>query len=59
MDLHTGYETVEEWPVLCLVDGQPDEGEADGGAYRIESRMRWCKRPDGAAAAGGSTLAGG
>ncbi len=43
MDLHINYETVEEWPVICLVDGQPDEGEADPGAYRIDKRMRWDK----------------
>ncbi|MDE0216577.1 MAG: hypothetical protein OXN79_08395, partial [bacterium] len=29
MDLHVNYETVDEHPVVCLVDGQPDEGEAD------------------------------
>lgn len=47
MDLHVGYETVDEYPVQCLVDGEPDEGEADGDAYRIEGRMRWGRRPDG------------
>ena len=47
MDLHIGYETVEEWPVECRVDGEADEGYADGGAYRIEARMRWGEHPDG------------
>ena len=46
MDLHIGYETVEEWPVVCHVDGEADEGEADDGAYRIEARMRWSKHQD-------------
>ena len=41
MDLHIGYETVPEWPVTCLVDGRPDEGDADPDAYRIDGRMRW------------------
>ena len=41
IDLHVGYETVEEYPLTCLVDGEPDEGAADPGAYRIESKMRW------------------
>ena len=44
MDLHVNYETVDEYPVTCLVDGQPDEGHADPAAYRIEKRkMRWAK----------------
>ena len=47
IDLHIGYETVEEWPVTCLVDGEPDEGTADDAAYRIQGRMRWGKHPDG------------
>ena len=41
IDLHVGYEAVEEYPLTCLVDGEPDEGAADGGAYRIDSKMRW------------------
>ncbi len=41
IDLHVGYESVEEHPVVCLVDGEPDEGSADPGAYRIDSKMRW------------------
>jgi len=41
MDLHIGYETVPEWPGTCLVDGRPDEGDADPDAYRIDGRMRW------------------
>ena len=46
MDLHIGYETVDEWPVPCHVDGNPDEGQADDDAYRIEERMQWGKSPD-------------
>ena len=46
MGLHIGYETVEEWPVDCQVDGETDEGDADDGAYRIEARMRWGKHND-------------
>ena len=41
IDLHAGYETVEEYPLECLVDGEPDEGYADPGAYRIDTKMRW------------------
>ena len=41
-----GYETAEERPVDCRVDGSPDEGQADGDAYRIENKMRW-GRADG------------
>ncbi len=41
IDLHVGYETVEEYPLDCLVDGEPDEGAADPGAYRIATKMRW------------------
>lgn len=41
IDLHVGYETADEYPVECLVDGEPDEGAADPGAYRIASKMRW------------------
>ena len=47
MNLHIGYETVEEWPVQCLVDGEPDEGQADDDAYQIEARMHWGTHPDG------------
>ena len=43
MDLHINYETCEEYPLECLVDNQPDEGDADGDAYRIDKRMRWSK----------------
>ncbi len=43
MDLHVNYETVDQYPVICLVDGQPDEGNADSAAYRIDKRMRWAK----------------
>ena len=46
MDLHIGYETVDEWPVQCHVDGKPDEGQADEDTYRIEERMHWDKNPD-------------
>ncbi|MXW59336.1 MAG: hypothetical protein F4124_07675 [Acidimicrobiia bacterium] len=38
MDLHVNYETVDEYPVTCLVDEQPDEGHADPAVYRIEKR---------------------
>ncbi len=41
INLHIGYESVAEHPVECLVDGEPDEGSADPGAYRIDSKMRW------------------
>ena len=41
IDLHVGYETVEEYPLACLTDGEPDEGAAGGGAYRIDAKMRW------------------
>ena len=41
MDLHINYETVEEYPVDCLVDNKPDEGAADDAAYRIARKMRW------------------
>lgn len=44
MDLHVNYETVDEYPVTCLVDGQSDEGHADPAIYRIEKRkMCWAK----------------
>ena len=43
MDLHINYETVDEHPATCLVDGQPDEGAADPSAYRIDKKMRWAK----------------
>ncbi|MCY3967822.1 MAG: hypothetical protein OXF21_04565 [bacterium] len=43
IDLHINYETTHEHPVTCLVDGQPDEGQADPAAYRIDNRMRWAK----------------
>ncbi len=43
MDLHVNYETVDEYPVTCLVDGHPDKGDADPAAYRIDKRMRWSK----------------
>ena len=47
MDLHLGYETAEEWPVRCLVDGQADEGDAGGEAYRIDAKLTWGTHPDG------------
>ena len=46
MDLHINYETADEWPVECQVDGKPDEGTADPDAYRIENKMRWGNNPD-------------
>lgn len=49
MDLHINFETVPEWPVTCLVDDQPDEGQSDAEAYRIarHKRMRWGKDETG------------
>ncbi len=44
MDLHIGYETCSEHDVVCLVDGQPDEGDSEADAYRIRTRMRWAKK---------------
>lgn len=29
MELHVGYETCPELPLVCLVDGEPSEGTAD------------------------------
>ena len=46
MDLHINYETADEWPVECQVDGELDEGTADPDAYRLENKMRWGKNPD-------------
>jgi len=46
MDLHIGYETVEEWPVECRVDGEPDDGQAEPDVYRIGKPMHWGKHPD-------------
>ena len=46
LDLHTNYETIEEWPVTCQVDGKEDHGTADDDAYRIETRMRWGRHDD-------------
>ena len=43
INLHIDYETVDEYPVTCLVDGQPDEGQADPAAYHIDKKMRWGK----------------
>lgn len=43
MDLHINYETVDEYPLVCLVDGQPEEGKAEADAYRIDKKMRWAK----------------
>ena len=43
MDLHINYETVNEYPLVCLVDNEVDEGEADPSVYRIDKRMRWAK----------------
>ncbi len=46
MHLHIGYESVNEWPVVCEVDGVADDGTADGDAYRIERQMRWGRDSD-------------
>lgn len=47
LDLHIGYETVDEHPqVDCRVDDNGgDTGDSDPDAYRIESRMRWGRDP--------------
>ncbi len=46
MDLHIGYETCEELPLTCEVDGKPDEGNAEAVAYRIEKQMVWPSKGD-------------
>ena len=46
MNLHIGYEAVEEWPIECQVDGASDDGDADLDAYRIENKMRWGRNAD-------------
>ena len=43
VDLHINYETCDEHPLVCLVDNEPDEGDADPEVYRIDKRMRWGK----------------
>ena len=43
MDLHINYETVNEYPLICLVDNQEDEPDAEPAAYRIDNKMRWAK----------------
>jgi len=44
IDLHIGYETVDEYPLVCLVDNEPSEGDhPDPDAYRIDKKMRWAK----------------
>lgn len=43
IDLHINYETVPEWPVRCEVDGCADDGDSEGGAYKIDRWMRWGK----------------
>ncbi len=47
MDLHVNFETVPEHSdVVCLVDEQPDEGDSDDEAYRINGKMRWARNAD-------------
>ena len=46
MDLHTGYETCEELPLTCEVDGKADDGLREAEAYRITSQMRWPSKDD-------------
>ena len=41
MDLHVGYETCPELPLVCLVDGETSEGQHGNDAYRIHTRMQW------------------
>ncbi len=44
IDLHINYESIDEYPVRCEVDGIADEGDADSEAYRITGRtMRWAR----------------
>ena len=43
MDMHINYETCDEYPLVCLVNNEPDEGDADPDAYRIDKKMRWAK----------------
>ena len=43
MDLHINYETCDEYPLVCLVDNETDEGDAAAEAYRIGKKMRWAK----------------
>lgn len=52
MELHVGYETCPELPLMCLVDGEPSEGTADGEAYRIRKQMRWGQLSEAGAARG-------
>ncbi|WP_419918755.1 type ISP restriction/modification enzyme [Candidatus Poriferisocius sp.] len=47
IDLHIGFETVEEWPVECEVEAMIDEGGLDASAYRIKTKMRWGKKKSG------------
>ena len=49
MDLHVSYETIPEWPLVCLVDGRPDDGAAKPDVYRItrNKKMKWGKAEDG------------
>ena len=47
MDLHINYETADEWPVECRVDGVVDDGGAGPDAYRIDKIVRWGKDSDG------------
>ena len=46
LDLHIGYETIYEYPVVCQVDGKEDHGTSDPDAYRINNRMRWGRNKD-------------
>ena len=46
MDLHIGYETCEELPLVCTVDGEPDDGSAKPAAYRITNQMRWASKDE-------------
>ena len=43
MDLHINYESCEEYPLVCWVDNEVDEGAAGAEAYRIDKRMRWAR----------------
>ena len=50
MDLHINYETVNEYPLVCLVDNEVDAGEADPEAYGLTRECvgpRTAKKPTG------------
>ncbi len=61
MDLHIGYETGPEYPLVCEVDGEPDRGEHrvdehSGDVYRMGKALKWGRSADNAGAADRSVL---